>query len=157
LLTTKPAACLLLLLLLLPLLLCVDEKLAVELVGAHNSTINTQRGLGVLRLKQRLLAARGIRLALVNCWEWQRLWTKPLPGQRLSPRAAYLERRLLAALPPDSEARRQQLAQMQAAIAGGQPPGEQQLRQQGGSSMGQRELVRPQRPVGAWVLRGLRQ
>jgi hypothetical protein len=130
------------------------EKLAVELVGAHNSTINSQRGLGVLRLKQRLLAGRNVRLALINCWEWQRLWTRPLPGQRLSPRAAYLERRLLAALPPDSEARRQQLAAMQAAIAGDQAA-EQQLPL--GGSVGRRELVRPQRPVGAWVLRGLRQ
>lgn len=49
------------------------EWLAIEILGPHNATRNTQAPLGPARLKWRLLAARGYRVVVVDGWEWLRM------------------------------------------------------------------------------------
>jgi len=59
------------------------DFLAIELLGPHNTALNTQRPLGPARLKWRLLVARGYRVVVVNTWQWDDL-DGPL---RLPPRS----------------------------------------------------------------------
>ena len=94
------------------------EWLAIEILGPHNAARNTQAPLGAARLKWRLLAARGYRVAVVDGWEWLRHG-----GPEAVARQLYLQnlRNQLLRQRGPTAAQQQQL---------------QQLQQQGGSDGG---------------------
>ena len=76
----------------------------MELVDQHNSMRNSQRALGPVRLKWRLLVARGLKVLVVNAWEWQRLSSRRPEEGGMSNRMAYLARKLQPLLGEGAEA-----------------------------------------------------